>query len=60
MDNYATHKHPRTFTSVRELMTKIRTFINGWNDRCLPFTWTKTPDQIFRKANRQPTSVSVH
>jgi hypothetical protein len=51
MDNYATHKHPRTFASVRELMTKIRTFINGWNDRCLPFTWTKTPDQILRKAN---------
>ena len=52
--------HRGTFTSVRELMAKIRAFINGWNDRCQPFTWTKTPDQILRKANRQSTSVSVH
>jgi len=52
--------HRGTFTSVRELMTRIRTFINGWNDRCQPFTWTKTPDQVLQKANRPTTSVSVH
>jgi transposase len=52
--------HRGTFTSVRELTTKIRTFINGWNDRCQPFTWTKTPEQILKKAHRQPTSVAVH
>jgi hypothetical protein len=33
-------------------MIKIRTFMNGWNDRCQPFTWTKTADQILQKANR--------
>ncbi len=33
-----------TFISVRELMTKIRGFINGWNKRKHPFIWTKTPD----------------
>jgi hypothetical protein len=48
--------HRATFASVRELMIKIRTFINGWNDRCHPFIWTKTADQIFKKANRQNNS----
>ena len=28
--------HRGTFHSVRELMTKIRAFTNGWNDRCQP------------------------
>jgi transposase len=52
--------HRGTFTSVRDLMTAIRSFINGWNDRCRPFVWTKTADEILTKANRQPTSVSAH
>ena len=52
--------HRGTFSSVRELVAKIRDFINGWNDRCQPFTWTKTPEQILKKAHRQPTSVAVH
>ena len=37
------------FTSVKDLSTKIRAFINGWNQRCHPFTWTKTPDEILTK-----------
>ena len=45
--------HRGSFASVRELMIKIRTFINGWNDRCQPFMWTKTADQILKKANRK-------
>ena len=48
------------FPSVRDLMIKIRAFINGWNDRCQPFVWTKTADQILTKANRPTTSVAVH
>ena len=52
--------HRGTFGSVRDLMIKIRAFINGWNDRCHPFTWTKTADQILQRANRPTTSVSVH
>jgi hypothetical protein len=48
--------HRGTFTSVTDLNTKIRAFINGWNDRCHPFTWTKTADQILKKANRHPIS----
>ena len=48
------------FRSVKELTGKIRTFIDAWNDRCHPFVWTKTADQILAKANRQKTSNSGH
>jgi hypothetical protein len=46
--------------SVRDLMIKIRIFINGWNDRCQPFVWTKTGDQILKKADPKTTPVVVH
>jgi hypothetical protein len=52
--------HRGTYTSVKDLNAKIRAFINGWNDRCHPFTWTKTADQILAKANRPTTSNSGH
>jgi transposase len=52
--------HRGTFGSVKDLNTKIRAFIDGWNDRCHPFVWTKTADQILNKANRQTTSVTAH
>lgn len=48
------------FTSVQDLNAKIRQFITGWNDRKHPFIWTKTPEQILAKANRQPTSETRH
>jgi transposase len=35
-----------SFTSVRDLITAIETFIDGWNDRCHPFTWTKTAGEL--------------
>jgi hypothetical protein len=31
------------FPSVRDLTSKIRAFITGWNRRKHPFIWTKTP-----------------
>lgn len=52
--------HRGTFGSVKDLNTKIRQFIDGWNDRCHPFIWTKTADQILKKANRQTTSNARH
>ena len=52
--------HRGTFASVKDLTTKIRKFINGWNDRCQPFVWTKTADQILAKANRQKNSPTDH
>ncbi len=48
--------HRGTFGSVNDLNAKIRAFVNGWNDRCHPFVWTKTADEILKKANRQTTS----
>ena len=44
------------FTSVKDLNAKIRQFITGWNTRKHAFVWTKTADEILKKANRQPTS----
>ncbi|MDT4922444.1 MAG: hypothetical protein QOG01_157 [Pseudonocardiales bacterium] len=52
--------HRGSYRSVRELNAKIRAFTDGWNDRCHPFVWTKTADQILTKANRQNTSVTAH
>ena len=50
-----------TFTSVPDLITAIRTFIDGWNDRCQPFVWTKTADQILPHATAgQRTSITRH
>jgi transposase len=52
--------HRGTLGSVKDLNAKIRAFIDGWNDRCHPFVWTKTADQILKKATRPATSVSGH
>ena len=49
-----------TFRSVRDLMIKIRAFINGWNDRKHPFIWTKSADEVLRKINRKKTSAPDH
>jgi transposase len=35
-----------TFTSVKDLVAAIGNSIDGWNDRCRPFVWTKTADQL--------------
>ena len=40
------------FKSVKDLNAKIRSFIDGWNDRSHPFVWTETADQSLAKANR--------
>jgi len=43
--------HRGTFGSVRDLNAKIRAFITGWNQRSHLFVWTKTAEQILKKAN---------
>ena len=52
--------HRGTFGSVKDLNAKIRAFIDGWNNRSHPFTWTKTVDQILTKAKRPATINSGH
>jgi transposase len=50
-----------TFTSVKDLIAAIETYIDGWNERCQPFIWTKTADQILAKAKpRKKTSNTPH
>jgi hypothetical protein len=53
--------HRGSFTSVKDLITMIRRFIDGWNDRCHPFTWTKTADHILDHCKPgQRTSFTRH
>jgi transposase len=49
-----------THRSVTELIEAIERFIDGWNERCEPFVWTKTADEIITKAVRPTTSNSRH
>jgi transposase len=49
-----------TFGSVRDLIEAITAFINGWNERCQPFVWTKDADTIIAKAHRKSTSATRH
>jgi transposase-like protein len=49
-----------SFDSVKQLVTAIHAFIDAYNDRCKPFTWTKTADDVLTRATRQPTSDARH
>jgi len=49
-----------TFTSVKQLISAIENFIDGWNDRCAPFIWAKTADDILTKTHRKTTSDTRH
>ncbi len=46
---------------LRELIAAIEAFIDSWNDRCHPFTWTKTADEILPHCRlRKGTSFIRH
>jgi hypothetical protein len=49
-----------TFTSVADLEEAIRGFIDGYNQRARPLSWTKTADDILTKLNRKETSNTRH
>ncbi|HXW88809.1 MAG TPA: IS630 family transposase [Streptosporangiaceae bacterium] len=49
-----------TFTSVQDLIAKIGAFIDGWNDRCQPFVWTKPADGLLATIKRKETSRAAH
>jgi transposase len=50
------------FPTVADLIAAIQHFIDAWNDRCAPFTWTKAPDTVIAKAihprNRKTQQMS--
>jgi transposase len=54
------------FPAVADLISAIEGFIDAWNDRCRPFTWTKDPDTVIaraidpRRRKTQTTSVTEH
>jgi transposase len=50
-----------TFGSVPDLVDAIRRFIDGWNDRCQPFVWTKPADDVLDHCRPgQRTSITRH
>jgi hypothetical protein len=52
--------HRGSFACVEELVAAIRRFIDAWNERCEPFVWTKTADEILGKLNTKTASATVH
>lgn len=46
-----------SFDSVKELTTAIRAFIAGWNNRCQPFIWTKTADEILPHTRKRDSDA---
>jgi transposase len=49
-----------SFDNVKALVAAIRAYIDGYNQRCQPFIWTKAADEILPRATRQPTSAAGH
>ena len=49
-----------SFSSVRQVTDAIRTFIDGWNPRCVPFVWTKTVQDFLTMANPKAASGTNH
>ncbi len=47
-----------SFGSVKELIAKIRAFIDSWNAGSTPFVWVKTADEILAKAVRKSSATS--
>jgi transposase len=46
-----------TFTSVNELIHRIRTYVEHWNTDAKPFVWTATADEILAKVRWVQTNV---
>lgn len=49
-----------TFASVPDLVDAIRTFIDAYNERCEPFVWTKTADEILDHCKPPKTLTTGH
>ena len=45
-----------TYRSVKDLTARIGEFIDGWNERCQPFVWTKSADELLAEARNKETS----
>jgi putative transposase len=47
-----------SFTSVKQLVSKITHFVDSYNDKCQPFRWTATADSILEKLHRLCSRIS--
>jgi len=47
-----------SFTSVKDLVAKIDTFIKNYNANSKPFAWTATADEILEKLQRLCQRIS--
>ena len=47
-----------SFSSVKELVTKIDHFVASYNNTCKPFAWTATADSILDKLHRLCSRIS--
>jgi transposase len=52
--------HRGTFTSVPDLIAAIETYIDAYNQRCQPFVWTKTADDILEHCKPPKTLTTGH
>jgi transposase len=46
--------------SAEHLVTAIRRCCDGWNQRCQPFTWTKTPTRSSPNSTVKPLQATDH
>jgi transposase len=49
-----------TFRTVKDLTAAIGAFIDAYNDRARPFSWTKDAEEILAKSDRQRTNATRH
>jgi transposase len=52
-----------TFACVADLTAAIKAWIDGWNERATPFTWTKPADELLEKirsAKAKGTGLTDH
>jgi transposase len=52
--------HRGTFTSVPDLIDAIRIYIDAYNQRCEPFVWTKSADDILTHCKPPKTLTTGH
>lgn len=48
-----------TFADVTELQTAIRTYIDSYNERAKPFSWTNTADELINKIKRKSINTQI-
>ena len=72
VDNDATHKHPKiptyaswlnqvqrcSFSSVKELIARIKQFVGAYNNNTAPLLWTAMADSILEKRQRLCSCIS--